>query len=141
MSDGWTVGRVVRWAADDFRTKGIESPRLEAELLLAHALGTDRLWVIVEPERDLSDDELARYRQSAVHPRKGHRLAVARHPWIRAAPRALGRRRRARVAASHRRRGAAFSASGRRARRRDGNGSSCRGARDVRRGGIRRYRD
>jgi release factor glutamine methyltransferase len=62
MSEVWTIGKVVRWAADDFRARGIESPRLEAELLLAHALGLDRMKIIVEQDRPLSPEELARYR-------------------------------------------------------------------------------
>jgi release factor glutamine methyltransferase len=78
MSEGWTVGRVVRWAADDFRARGIESPRLEAELLLAHALGTDRMRIIVESDRDLADDELARYRALIQRRRKGEPVAYLR---------------------------------------------------------------
>src|SRR5260221_3307067 len=78
MSEGWTVGRVVRWAADDFRARGIESPRLEAELLMAHVLDIDRMKIIVEPERDLADDELARYRGLIVRRRKGEPVAYLR---------------------------------------------------------------
>lgn len=63
MSEPWTIGKVVRWAADDFRARGIESPRLEAELLLAHALGLERMRIIVEQDRPLSADELSRYRE------------------------------------------------------------------------------
>lgn len=59
----WTIGRVVRWAADDFRSKGIESPRLEAELLLAHVLGVDRMRILLDQDRPLTSDELARYRE------------------------------------------------------------------------------
>jgi release factor glutamine methyltransferase len=78
MNEGWTVSRVVRWAADDFRARGIESPRLEAELLLAHALGTDRMRIIVEAERGLADDELARYRELIQRRRKGEPVAYLR---------------------------------------------------------------
>jgi release factor glutamine methyltransferase len=78
MSEVWTVGRVVRWAADDFRARGIESPRLEAELLLAHALGTDRMRIIVETDRGLADDELARYRALIQRRRKGEPVAYLR---------------------------------------------------------------
>ncbi len=59
----WTIGRVVRWAADDFRSKGIESPRLEAELLLAHVLGVDRMRILLDQDRPLTPEELARYRE------------------------------------------------------------------------------
>jgi hypothetical protein len=75
MSEAWTVGRVVRWAADDFRTRGIQSPRLEAELLLALVLRTDRMRIIVESERPLVADELARYKQSIQRRRKGEPIA------------------------------------------------------------------
>jgi release factor glutamine methyltransferase len=78
MSDRWTVGRVVKWAADDFRIRGIENPRLEAELLLAHALGTDRMRVIVESERPLAEGELARYRELIQRRRKGEPVAYIR---------------------------------------------------------------
>src|SRR4051812_46160692 len=78
MSEPWTVGRVVRWAADDFRSRGIENPRLEAELLLAHALDTERMRIIVEPDRDLSDDELTTYRKLIQRRRKGEPVAYLR---------------------------------------------------------------
>jgi release factor glutamine methyltransferase len=55
----WTIDAVLRWAADDFRSRGIESPRLDAELLVARALGTTRIQLIVDAKRFLSVDELA----------------------------------------------------------------------------------
>jgi release factor glutamine methyltransferase len=58
----WTIEAVVRWATDDFRTRGIESPRLDAEVLLAHALQTTRMKLILDAHRPLSPEELARFR-------------------------------------------------------------------------------
>jgi release factor glutamine methyltransferase len=78
MTEVWTVGRVVRWAADDFRARGIESPRLEAELLLAHALDTDRMRIIVDAARELEPAELARYRELIQRRRKGEPVAYIR---------------------------------------------------------------
>jgi release factor glutamine methyltransferase len=78
MIEVWTVGRVVRWAADDFRARGIESPRLEAELLMAHALASDRMRVIVESERPLEQGELARYRDLIQRRRRGEPVAYIR---------------------------------------------------------------
>jgi release factor glutamine methyltransferase len=78
MTEVWTVGRVVGWAADDFRSRGIESPRFEAELLLAHALDTDRMRVIIEPARPLADGELARYREFIRRRRAGEPVAYIR---------------------------------------------------------------
>jgi release factor glutamine methyltransferase len=59
----WTVESVVRWTLDDFKARGIESPRLDAELLLAHVLGTTRMQLIVDSKRPLADDELSRFRE------------------------------------------------------------------------------
>jgi release factor glutamine methyltransferase len=61
--DTWTIEAVLRWATEDFRTRAIESPRLDAELLLAHALSTTRIGLIVAAKRPLSRDELARFRE------------------------------------------------------------------------------
>ncbi|HCK40070.1 MAG TPA: peptide chain release factor N(5)-glutamine methyltransferase, partial [Planctomycetaceae bacterium] len=33
----WTIGRLLKWTTDFLRDKGSESPRLDAEVLLAHA--------------------------------------------------------------------------------------------------------
>src|ERR1700722_13685155 len=38
----WTVGRLLAWTTDFLRERGAESPRLDAEVLLAHALGCPR---------------------------------------------------------------------------------------------------
>jgi release factor glutamine methyltransferase len=58
----WTIGAVLRWAADDFRSRGVDSPRLDAELLLAHALGATRIQLIVDSARPLEREELGRFR-------------------------------------------------------------------------------
>lgn len=58
----WTIGDVLRWATDDFRGRGIDSPRLDAEVLLAFALGSTRVGLIVDSQRPLLPDELARFR-------------------------------------------------------------------------------
>jgi release factor glutamine methyltransferase len=39
----WTVGRLLSWTTDFLRQRGAESPRLDAEVLLAHALGCPRI--------------------------------------------------------------------------------------------------
>ncbi len=61
--EDWSIGRVLAWASADFRGRGIESARLDAELLLAAVLGTDRVRLIIESERLLSRGELAAYRE------------------------------------------------------------------------------
>jgi release factor glutamine methyltransferase len=59
----WTIEDVLRWATDDFRARGMESPRLDADLLLASALGTTRVQLFVDARRPLSAEELARFRE------------------------------------------------------------------------------
>ena len=59
MTDSWTVRRISAWMQDDFARRGIESARLEADLLLAHALGVKRIALYMDPERPLVDSELA----------------------------------------------------------------------------------
>ena len=39
----WTVGRLLVWTADFLKKKGAESPRLDAEVLLAHVLDWPRV--------------------------------------------------------------------------------------------------
>ncbi len=58
----WTIGAVLKWATDDFRARGIEGPRLDAEVLLAFALRTTRVQLIVDSQRPLMPPELARFR-------------------------------------------------------------------------------
>lgn len=67
----WTIGALVKWATDDFRARGIESPRLDAELIVAHALGVTRTQIIVDQARPLGDDELEKLR-ALVKRRRSH---------------------------------------------------------------------
>lgn len=62
-TDPWTIETVLRWAADDFRARGIDTARLDAELLLGRALSTTRIQLIVDAKRPLARDELARFRE------------------------------------------------------------------------------
>ena len=62
-SDAWTIRRILTWATVDFQRRGIESPRLEAELLLAHALGMTRIDLIVKSALVLTPTELDRIRE------------------------------------------------------------------------------
>ena len=63
MTERWTILKLLQWTADYFRDKGIESPRLDAELLLSATLEMDRVALYVNFERPLNADELTRYRE------------------------------------------------------------------------------
>lgn len=71
----WTVRRVLTWAVDDLKKRGFSSPRLDAELLLCHVLGQDRIKLILDAERPLEKTELARYRELFQRRRAGEPVA------------------------------------------------------------------
>ena len=63
MAETWTVLRILEWTADYFRQQGIESGRLDAELLLADILEVDRVGLYLQFDRPLSKTEQADYRE------------------------------------------------------------------------------
>jgi len=57
-ADGaWTVGKIIDWTTGHLRKHGSESPRLEAEILLAHARGCPRIQLYVQYNELLTDDQ------------------------------------------------------------------------------------
>jgi len=67
----WTAGRVLGWATDDFRKRGLPAPRLEAELLLAHVIGCPRLELYTGHDRPLTREELDGFRAAVTRRRGG----------------------------------------------------------------------
>ena len=57
------LGEALRRAVVHLEEKGSPTPRLDAELLFAHALGMERIQLYVEHERPLTEDELERCRE------------------------------------------------------------------------------
>ena len=43
MTDLWTIGSLLKWTEGFFAEKGIDTPRLDAEILLAHVLEKERI--------------------------------------------------------------------------------------------------
>src|SRR3954451_9188391 len=70
-----TVAEVLRRSTEFLERKGIESPRLDAERLLARALGLERIQLYTEFDRPLTEDELAECR--ALVARRGEREPLA----------------------------------------------------------------
>jgi release factor glutamine methyltransferase len=60
MAESWTVRTLLTWAREWLGQRGVESPRLDAELLLAHALSCSRTRLYVDFDKPLSAEELAR---------------------------------------------------------------------------------
>lgn len=59
----WTIGRILKWTEQYFKDKDIESPRLDAEVLLAHVLEKQRIYLYVHFDEPLQPGELAAYRE------------------------------------------------------------------------------
>lgn len=72
----WTVLDLLRWTTEHFASKGIETARLDAEVLLAHALGIERLRLYLDFEKPVLDEERARFR-GLVRRRGEERVPVA----------------------------------------------------------------
>lgn len=62
MAERWTVIKLLKWTAEYFAGKGVDSPRLDAELLLADSLGLDRVGLYLQYDRPLDQAELEAYR-------------------------------------------------------------------------------
>ena len=58
----WTARSALEWTRAHFSRCGIESARLDAELLLAEVLGLTRLGLYLDLDRPLSADERTRYK-------------------------------------------------------------------------------
>lgn len=72
----WTIRDVLEWTSSHFGDKGIDTPRLDAEVLLAHALGTDRVYLYMNLDRPLSPEERKRFREYVIRRGSGEPVAL-----------------------------------------------------------------
>lgn len=59
----WTIGRLLQWTADYLKKNGSDSPRLDAEVLLAHTLGCERIMLYTRFEEEPNDAIKAAYKE------------------------------------------------------------------------------
>jgi release factor glutamine methyltransferase len=59
----WTTRRLLDWTAGHLKARGVESPRLAAEMLLAHVLELPRIRLYMDLDRPASPLERAAFRQ------------------------------------------------------------------------------
>jgi release factor glutamine methyltransferase len=59
----WTVLRLLTWTTDFLKQRGSESPRLDAEVLLAHAKGCERIMLYAAFDEVVSDELRAKFRE------------------------------------------------------------------------------
>lgn len=72
----WTPLELLSWTTEFFREHGVEKARLDAELLLAHVLGVERIDLYVQFERPVAPALRARFRE-LVRSRATERVPVA----------------------------------------------------------------
>jgi release factor glutamine methyltransferase len=72
----WTILELLRWTTQYFAEQNIETPRLDAECLLASALGVDRMRLYLDFDKPASSDERAAFREW-VRRRADERVPVA----------------------------------------------------------------
>lgn len=60
--DRWTIGRLLVWTSDFLKKKGSESPRLDAEVLLAHALKWPRVKLYTHYEETIGEADRSAFR-------------------------------------------------------------------------------
>jgi release factor glutamine methyltransferase len=63
VAETWTPLKLVAWTQGYFARAGVDAPRLTAELLLAHALGCDRVRLYLDFDKPLAEEELSAYRE------------------------------------------------------------------------------
>lgn len=71
----WTIAAILTWTKQYFSEKGVDNPRLDAEVLLSHVLGKDRLYLYVNFDQPLSPTELEAFR--AAVKQRAMRMPVA----------------------------------------------------------------
>lgn len=63
MAEEWTILKVLDWTREWFTKKDIDSARLDAELLIAHALGMQRVMLYAHFDQVLAQHELTSIRE------------------------------------------------------------------------------
>lgn len=74
-SEPLTIGQILPRATGYLEKKGVEKPRLEAEVLLGAVLGLERIQLYVQFDRPLTSREVEHYRQLVVQ--RGQRIPTA----------------------------------------------------------------
>lgn len=68
----WTVQRMLDWSRQYFEKNGMDSPQLDAQILLGHLLNMSKMQLLINGQRPLSADELAAYKKLLIRRAKNH---------------------------------------------------------------------
>lgn len=73
-----TVDALLRDAIERLRVAGSETPRLDAEVLLANILGVDRTTIVAHPEAPVGDGAAERFGEAVIRREAGEPVAYLR---------------------------------------------------------------
>jgi len=62
QTEPWTIGRLLTWTTDYLKSHGSNTPRLDAELLLAHACSCERIQLYTRYEEIVDESVRSRFR-------------------------------------------------------------------------------
>jgi release factor glutamine methyltransferase len=62
-TETWTIGRLLQWTTSYLKQHGADSPRLDAEVLLAEALGCPRIQLYARFDEDPGDEPRTAFRE------------------------------------------------------------------------------
>jgi release factor glutamine methyltransferase len=71
----WTIAKVIEWTTLHFNSKGIDSARLDGELLLSHTLKCKRIDLYLKFDQLVTQDELTAYKALVVRRSKREPIA------------------------------------------------------------------
>jgi release factor glutamine methyltransferase len=70
-----TIGEMLVTAMGAFASSGVDTPQLDAEVMMAHAVGKSRIYAIAHPNQVLKPEELQRFNEFVERRRKREPLA------------------------------------------------------------------
>ena len=68
----WTIQKMLQWSKQFFEDNGMDSPQLDAQLLLGRVLGMSKIDLIINAQRPLDANELAEYKKLIIRRAKAH---------------------------------------------------------------------
>jgi release factor glutamine methyltransferase len=75
QTETWTIGRLLTWTTDYLKRQSSANPRLDSELLLAHACDCQRIELYTRYEEPVSDDIRTRFREMVKRRAEGTPVA------------------------------------------------------------------
>ena len=73
--EAWTIGRLLSWTADYLKRRGSESPRLDAEVMLAHVLKRQRVELYTHFNDEVAEPARKAFRELVQSRAKGSPVA------------------------------------------------------------------